>query len=186
MPRIYVSITGLLVKSFSAYPRFYYHALPTLKQAMQAPGNISTTVTTYKGIQFTMTAWENREYMLQYLHTGAHLEAMKAVLAVGSYVKVFSYWLDLDKDTIPNWSHARRLWERNGRVVIGKPCKAFGDVVAITEQAESEQKESKMTTLFYFVTDVAMIPVVLLLGLLLLAAVIALLFGLSPIFVAYN
>jgi hypothetical protein len=196
MTRVYLSITGMQLKSYSKYPQFFYHAFPSLRQAAKAPGNISTTATSYKNVQFTMTVWENREYMLQYLHTGAHLKAMKLGSSMGSYVKVFGSCWETDLNSIPNWSQARRLWEKHGRVIIGKPCKAFGDVVAdsVVAAAEAREREAAANkeqqgwgmTLFYFVTDVAMIPVVILLVLLLLAAVVALLFGASPLFVTYQ
>lgn len=192
MTRVYLSITGMQVKSYSAFPQFFYHAFPSLRQAARAPGNISTTATSYKGIQFTMSVWENREYMLQYLHTGAHLQAMKIGSNVGSYVKVFGDWWDTDQNALPNWNQARRLWEKYGRVTIGKPCRAFGDVIADSvvdaerERERAADKQGWKMTLFYFVTDVAMIPVVILLVLMFLAAIVALLFGLSPLLVTYQ
>jgi hypothetical protein len=193
MTRVYLSITGLQIKNFSAYPQFFYHAFPSLRQAVRAPGNISATATSYKGIQFTMTVWESREYMLQYLHTGAHLQAMKAGSKVGSYVKVFGDWWDTDQNDIPNWNQARRLWEKFGRVIIGKPCRALGDAVADSvvaaadaERERADKEQGWRMTLFYFVTDVAMIPVVLIIVLLLFAVVVASLFGLSPLFVTYQ
>ena len=63
--------------------------------------------------------------MLNYLREGAHVKAMKASKAVGKYGKVYGY----ESDTIPTWTEARKIWEDNGRVVLGKPKKEDEDRV---------------------------------------------------------
>jgi hypothetical protein len=143
MTRCYVSITGLQVQSYFRFPQFFYHALPSMQQANLAPGNISTSVHSIGSIQHTMTVWEDRKYMLQYLHTGPHLQAMKASGQVGRYVKVYGYWTE--STTLPNWNEARQLWEEKGRITQGKPCRKFGDAVAITERAS----EQEMNVFYY-------------------------------------
>jgi hypothetical protein len=125
MSRYYVSITGLQVKSILHYPAFYYHAIPSTTQAQSAPGNISTSTSSIRGMEHTMTVWEDRESMLKYLRKGAHLQAMKNSKMFGSYGKVYGYCTD----TIPSWSQARQIWEEKGRVAFGKPSKEFGDNV---------------------------------------------------------
>jgi hypothetical protein len=170
-PRYYVSITGLQVKSYFHLPQFFYHALPSIRQAERAAGNISTSSNYIKGMQHTMTVWENREYMLQYLQTGAHLQAMKTSPIVGRYVKVYGYCTD----TIPDdWKQARQLWEEKGRVILGKPCQEHGDLIVgvATERAGNE-----MSARFDSCSALAMAAFAL--GLVLVAAVVALAFGLG-------
>jgi hypothetical protein len=171
------------VKSYSAFPQFFYHAIPSLQQSVRAPGNISTTATSYKGIQFTMTVWESREYMLQYLHTGAHLQAMKTGSTMGSYVKVFGDWWDTDENDIPNQS-AREYGEVPVSVII-ITLSAFETWSPIVYAAPPPNEKPPAVlamemTLFYFVTDVAMIPVVIIRVLCCWWRPSALLFGLSP------
>jgi hypothetical protein len=158
MSRYYVSITGMQMKSILHYPEFMYRAIPSAMQARSAPGNVSTSLKSIRGMEQTMTVWEDRESMLKYLRTGAHLQAMKSSKKVGAYVKVYGYYTD----TIPNWSQASQLWEEKGRVAFGKPCKEFGDAVVGPEQDGKETMVSKHSNSFSAVAMIAALLMVVL------------------------
>jgi hypothetical protein len=53
-------------------------AIPSFNQAKSAPGNLFCEVKKINGFQFTLTAWESRELMMEYLRGGTHIKAMKA------------------------------------------------------------------------------------------------------------
>jgi len=109
---MYVSITGLELKAFWHYPTFMYHAIRSFSQAESAPGNISTATKQIGRVHHTLTVWESRKDMIQYLRQGSHADAMKVFdqIATG---KVYGY----ETDQIPTWDEAREIWDAKGRVV---------------------------------------------------------------------
>ena len=110
--KVYVSITGLTLKSPFHAVMFMWHASQSHAQAVAAPGNISTQTRTVDGVHHTLTVWTSRKAMLAYLRSGAHLRAMKAYPAIGTG-KVHGYWAS----TQPDWAEALKEWRREGRVV---------------------------------------------------------------------
>ena len=118
--RCHVSITGLELKSILSYPAFWYYVVPASNQVQSAPGNMHSKTTTINGIQHTMTVWKDKKSMLQYMRSGAHLEALKASRSLGCYAKVYGY--ECDQDQVPSsWEEIRQIWDENGRVVFGQP-----------------------------------------------------------------
>jgi hypothetical protein len=117
-PIYFISITGLELKSIFHYPLFLYYAVPAMTQAKSAAGNIHADAKGVLGIQHTFTVWQKKADMLDYLHKGAHLQALKASRKVGAYGKMVSF----ESDTIPaDWSEIRRIWDERGRVSFGDP-----------------------------------------------------------------
>ena len=108
----YVSITGLKLKSIIHAPEFWWHAISSMAQAKRAAGNLSTDARTINGVHHTVTLWENREAMLAYLRSGAHLKAMKSFKRVGTG-KVLGY----EADQAPAWGEVHDLWQTKGRNV---------------------------------------------------------------------
>ena len=112
MKTVYVSITGLRLHAFYNFPQFAYHAVPSMTQAKSAPGNISAEGSVVDGVHHTLSVWEDRKSMLQYMRSGAHIQAMKVFddIATG---KVYGY----ETDVVPTWDEAIDLWNTKGRVV---------------------------------------------------------------------
>lgn len=108
---MYISLTGLKPKSFSAYIRFWFLAIPSFRQAQTAPGNLHCDVRKVKEYQCTITAWESREVMLDYLRSGAHLKAMKAFTKIATG-PTYGY----ESDTIPSWEEAYALLTEKGKM----------------------------------------------------------------------
>ncbi len=108
--KFYVSITGLKPKSFWSTFVFWRHALPSKIQADSAPGILYSEVKQINKFQHTLTAWESKAHMLKYIHSGAHLKAMKIFrkIAIG---KTYGYETNL----IPSWEEAHDLWLKNGK-----------------------------------------------------------------------
>ena len=106
-----ISITGLKPKSFLGFLRFWTLAIPSYRQAETAKGNLHSSVKRIKGYQCTVTAWENREMMLEFMRNGAHLKAMQAFHKIATG-KTYGY----EAEAIPDWNEAFSLLESNGRV----------------------------------------------------------------------
>lgn len=110
---VYVSITGLRLKSIIHAPVFWWHAVLSLGQARSAPGLISAQTRQIKGIHHTLTVWETEAAMRAYLITGAHLAAMKAYhgIATGRTIGFLA-------ESAPNWDEVHTIWMRRGNAVL--------------------------------------------------------------------
>ena len=107
---MHISLTGLKSKSFLGFIRFWKLAIPTFKQAQTAKGNVFCEVKRIKGYQCTLTAWEDRNSMLEFMRSGVHLEAMKSFHTIATG-KTYGY----ESDSIPTWPEAFALLEKHGK-----------------------------------------------------------------------
>lgn len=111
---LYVSITGLRLKSFRFAPLFWYWAVRSFAQARSAPGNLLTEARTIDAVHHTLTVWRDRTDMVRYIRTGPHLRAMRVFPKIASG-KVLGF----SADASPDWPEARRLWQERGVPVRG-------------------------------------------------------------------
>ncbi len=109
---IYVSITGLTLRRPWHAFRFYWYAIPSIRQARAAEGNLHTAVKTVNGVHHTLTAWRDEQAMRAFLQSGAHGRAMRSFddFAEG---KTFGF----EAVAIPSWDEALTLWRAMGRDV---------------------------------------------------------------------
>jgi hypothetical protein len=107
---MYISLTGLKPKNFLSYLKFWTLAIPSFAQAQSAKGNISVSAKRIKGYQCTITTWESRELMLDFMRSGAHMKAMKQFhnIATG---RTFGF----ESDHVPNHSEAFELLMEKGK-----------------------------------------------------------------------
>ncbi len=98
---MHISITGLKPKNFFATFRFWFLAIPSFNEAKSAPGNLFCEVKKINGFQCTLTAWESRELMLEYLRSGTQLKAMKAFKQIATGKS-----LGYESTEIPSWDVA--------------------------------------------------------------------------------
>lgn len=106
----HLSITGLRVKpGLMNRLRFQYHAVRSFMQAQKAEGVLRVAAKRINGVEHTITAWRDRDAMLDFVRSGSHLEAMKAFhrIAEGS---TFSQ----QTDRIPRWGEVHELWKERG------------------------------------------------------------------------
>lgn len=107
---MHISITGLKPKGVAGYFRFWLHAIPSFSQAQKAKGNLHCAVKRIKGHQCTITAWESREVMLEFMRSGAHLQAMKVFPKIATG-KIYGY----EGDSVPTWEEAFKMLMEKGR-----------------------------------------------------------------------
>ena len=108
----YISITGLKLNNIFHAPRFWFHAVRSMAQAKAAPGNISADARSINGVHHTLTVWESRQAMRNYLAAGPHLQAMKSFKAIATG-KVLGF----EAEHAPQWHVARELLKAKGREV---------------------------------------------------------------------
>jgi hypothetical protein len=112
MPTLYISITGLRVQHFWHQPVFRRHAIASMVQARQANGCLQAEARTINGIHHTRSVWRDRDAMLDYLRSGAHLGALKVFKRIATG-KTYGY----ETTEIPDWDLVHRLWHDRGRDV---------------------------------------------------------------------
>lgn len=107
---MYISLTGLKPKNVWRTIQFWRHAIPSYQQVQTAPGNLHYAVKKYNGYQCTITAWESREKMLEFMRSGAHLNAMKSFHTIATG-RTYGY----EAEQIPSWEEAFLLLEEKGK-----------------------------------------------------------------------
>ncbi len=107
---MHISITGLKPKGILSYFRFWTLAIPSFRQAQTAKGNLFCEVKRVNGFQCTLTAWENKEFMFDFMRSGTHLRAMKSFHKIATG-KTFGF----ESDKIPSWEEAFALLEEKGK-----------------------------------------------------------------------
>jgi len=107
---VYVSITGLRLKSIWGTPRFLLHAFRSMRQAKRAPGLLFAQARSVKGVQHTLTVWRSRDDMRAFLKSGAHLAAMQNFreIATGGAC-------GYEAEKAPSWDEALAYWRDNYR-----------------------------------------------------------------------
>jgi hypothetical protein len=73
----YVSVTGFRPNGLRAMPVFWWRTLTSLAQARSATGIVRVSARFIDGTYHTMTVWNDRESMLRFVRSGAHLRAMR-------------------------------------------------------------------------------------------------------------
>ncbi len=107
---MYISLTGLKPKGFLGFMKFWSLAIPTFRQAQVAKGNLYRAVKKVNGYQCTITAWENREVMLEFMRSGSHLKAMKAFHKIATG-KTYGY----EGDVVPTFEEAFNILQEKGK-----------------------------------------------------------------------
>lgn len=115
---VYVSITGLELISDEYGPKFWEWASPAMEAAIDAPGNIFARGARINETFHTLTIWDDRDCMLQYMHSGAHAGAMEMFDQVAKSGKVYGY--ETPRIKVPSWDELRRIYEAHGRPMRGK------------------------------------------------------------------
>ena len=113
---MYISITGLKPKGFLSILRFWRLAIPSFMEAKSAKGNLSAEVKKMHGFQCTVTAWENREFMLEFMRSGVHLKAMKAFPKIATG-RTYGF----ESEVIPTWEEAFSVLMEKGKDYSAKP-----------------------------------------------------------------
>lgn len=106
----YVSITGLVIRRFWHLLPFYLYATRSFRQARRAPGLIRIEARRIAGVHHTLTVWENRAAMLDFIHSGAHRRAIAAFRGMATG-KTFGF----ETDSPPDWAQVHALWRDHGR-----------------------------------------------------------------------
>ena len=106
---MFISITYIKVKSIWKVPSFFKHVGNINRQIAQAEGVIATRLKGGLSKNYTITAWESKEAMLNFRNNGAHLEAMKATRFISNEYASCHY----EADELPGWKEALKMVYEN-------------------------------------------------------------------------
>lgn len=110
---MYISVTRLHLKGKRMLPAFIWYSIRSVIQTKKARGLIYSSYNkddlyTY----WTLSVWENKQYMSEYRNVGNHLKAMQASRKIADELEYISW----EADEIPNWKECQqRLHQRFGR-----------------------------------------------------------------------
>ena len=107
---MYISITGLKPKGFISFFKFWRLAIPSFNQANKAKGIQFCQVKRINGYQCTLTAWESREDMLNFMRSGVHLKAMQSFHKIATG-RTYGF----EAESIPTWTEAFDLLQEKGK-----------------------------------------------------------------------
>lgn len=102
---MFISITYIKVKSIWKVPSFFKHVGMINQQIAGAEGVLTTRLKGGLSKNYTITAWESKEAMLNFRNNGAHLEAMKATRHISNEYASCHY----EADVLPGWKEALEM-----------------------------------------------------------------------------
>jgi hypothetical protein len=88
---------------------FYWLAISAMMQARAADGNISAEAKMINGVRHTLSVWESKAHMRQFVHSGAHLKAMQSFTKIATG-KTFGY----ESNELPSWERVHLMWQNHG------------------------------------------------------------------------
>ncbi|MEL6452632.1 MAG: hypothetical protein AAFQ19_15345 [Pseudomonadota bacterium] len=109
---MYVSVTGLRLKSGWYMPLFWRYAVPSMIDAQNAAGNVMAAQCTRDGVHHTLSVWNSRADMLAYLRSARHARAMRRFRHIATG-RVHGF----EAQAVPDWDTALALYHAHGRAV---------------------------------------------------------------------
>ncbi|NQY01359.1 MAG: DUF3291 domain-containing protein, partial [Flavobacteriaceae bacterium] len=87
-----------------------FHAIPSKIQAEKAPGNLYVEVKKVDGFQHTLTAWESKKHLRDFVYSSPHNKAFKAFTSI-AHGKTCHF----KTKKFPSWDYALEYWKAHGK-----------------------------------------------------------------------
>lgn len=114
IPMPFVSVTRLRLRSVRFLPSFFFHAVPSYRQARAAPGFRDGSLLADRSWTFwTLTLWDGQASMRAYMTSGDHRTAMPRLAGWCDEASVV-HW-DQEHGDLPSWTEADRRMRAEGR-----------------------------------------------------------------------
>jgi len=105
---MYVSVTALKAKGFLLAIRFWFLAVPALKQAKSSAGVLFCEVKSVDGFHHTSTVWETKKDMRKFVLSPIHMRAMKIFLKITTGSTIC-----YKTDKMPSWGETLSIWQKS-------------------------------------------------------------------------
>ncbi|PGZ06232.1 hypothetical protein COE30_21820 [Bacillus cereus] len=103
---MFISVTRMRLKGKRMLPFFFIYTTRSGLQANKANGLIHSSFAKEGWYTYwTLTVWENKEYMKEFRNNGNHLKAMKIARKIASELE-YTNW---EQDTIPKWDNCKEV-----------------------------------------------------------------------------
>lgn len=112
----FVMASRFEVHSFKEVPRFFLKALSAWKQVRSAPGALGATLEAqlFKGVFFTLSAWEDKESLYTYARAEPHRSIMGDLRST-MRASTFTFW-EVPVDQLPiSWKDAKQRIDDQAR-----------------------------------------------------------------------
>ncbi|MGB2096681.1 MAG: hypothetical protein ACPHW5_02705 [Candidatus Puniceispirillales bacterium] len=98
---MYIAVTGLKPRGIIGAIRFWLLAIPS-------NGILFCEAKSVNGYKHTLTAWNSKESMNDFVFSKTHVKAIKA------YPKIAKgFTVTYESDAVPSWEDALAKWERD-------------------------------------------------------------------------
>jgi hypothetical protein len=108
-----VSVTSIKLKSVWLYFRLTYLAMFIVKQTKSQKGFFKMKNRGFGKLHFTLSAWKSSEDMKNFVHSGAHSDAMKRSRELADELRFYSF----ETEQMPSWAEAKKLLMTKGRIL---------------------------------------------------------------------
>ncbi|WP_419998774.1 DUF3291 domain-containing protein [Streptomyces boninensis] len=122
--QIVVMASRLRLKSILRVPRFFMLSGGVLRQVRVSPGNVGVSLRAdpWRKTFWTLSAWESRDALNEYVGTDPHLTVMTK-LKPAMRESLFTFWKH-DGGSLPSWAEAdKRLSEQEALRAAADPGK---------------------------------------------------------------
>ena len=109
---MYISLTQLKPKGILSYFRFWVLAIPSFRQAQIAKGSLSVTAKRMNGSQCTITSWESREVMLEFIAVALTWKPWRR-----STKLLRAEPMDLKQSSCQHGLRRWLYWKKRGRII---------------------------------------------------------------------
>jgi hypothetical protein len=59
-----------------------------------------------------MSSWENKDAMMEFAKSGAHLQAMQQSKSIATEIRIYTF----EGDKLPSWNDAKQLILKNAKI----------------------------------------------------------------------
>ncbi|MFD9071551.1 DUF3291 domain-containing protein [Streptomyces lasiicapitis] len=115
----FVMASRLEVKSLRHVPRFFWNSYAAWRQVRSAPGALGASLEAqlFKGVFYTLSAWEDRNALYAYARTEPHKTVMTSLRPL-MRASVFTFW-EVPAGELPiAWADAKRRITEEASTVI--------------------------------------------------------------------
>ena len=109
---MYVSVTGLKNIGFIGWIKFWAVAIPAFRAAKKAEGCLFCETKMLSGYHHTLTVWVDKNSMMKYRSSTAHLNAMRIFPKI-AYGKIHGW----ETSRFPTWNDALKFFDDYARDV---------------------------------------------------------------------